>query len=105
MCSSKVTGLLQPEQNSVFLSIRVLPGTTSRVERRSDGLIRIGVREPPERGRATSAALRALAIALGVPIDTVYLVHGGASRNKRVRVTVAPDVLRERIDRLPMALD
>lgn len=97
--------MLQSKHDGVVLCIRVFPGTRSKVERCSDGVIRVGVREPPERGRATSAALRALAVALGVPIGAVFLVQGATSRNKRVRVSVAANILKERIEQLPMAAE
>lgn len=54
-----------------------------------DGALVVRVRQPPERGRATAAALEALAEALRVPRRSVSLVSGAASRRKLVDVEVA----------------
>jgi uncharacterized protein YggU (UPF0235/DUF167 family) len=48
-------------------------------------------------GRATEAALRALAAALGVRRRQVTLVAGATSRDKVVEVTGAPGDVEERI--------
>lgn len=68
------------------VTVRVVPrsGRTA-VEAALDGVV-VRVREPPERGRATEAARRALAGALRVPADRVILVHGTRARTKTFRV-------------------
>ncbi|MCL4509017.1 MAG: DUF167 domain-containing protein [Chloroflexi bacterium] len=53
---------------------------------RSDGALKVAVREPAQDGRATAAALRALSDALGVDKSAVRLISGAASRRKVVRV-------------------
>jgi uncharacterized protein YggU (UPF0235/DUF167 family) len=50
-----------------------------------DALV-VAVTEPAVDGRATAAALRALARALGVPAGDVVLVSGATSRTKVVEV-------------------
>ena len=57
----------------------------------------------PERaidGRATAAALKALAAALGLPGRAVRLLSGAASRDKVVEVADPPDDLTARIEAL-----
>ena len=54
--------------------------------RYEDGAIRIRVGAAPEDGRATEAARRALAKALGLRRTAVALEAGATSRTKRFRV-------------------
>lgn len=54
-----------------------------------DGALALRVTEPPEGGRATAAALAALAEELGVPRRAVRLVRGASSRRKLVEVETA----------------
>jgi uncharacterized protein YggU (UPF0235/DUF167 family) len=57
----------------------------------------VAVREPPVDGRATKAALRALAEAIGVRPARLTLKAGAASRDKLVLVADPPDDLAERV--------
>ncbi|HVX46636.1 MAG TPA: DUF167 domain-containing protein [Mycobacteriales bacterium] len=68
-------------------TIRVRPGsTTERVGGDYDGALVIRVRERPVDGKATAAALRALADALGIARADVRLVAGGSARTKVVEI-------------------
>lgn len=64
------------------VTVRVMPiaGRTA-VEATPDGVV-VRVREAPERGRATEAARRALADALGVPASRIVLRQGARARTK-----------------------
>jgi uncharacterized protein YggU (UPF0235/DUF167 family) len=74
----------------VRLEIHVRPGASQAgVGGGHDGALVVRVVEPADRGRATAAALRAVADALGVPPRSVTLVRGAASRRKVVAVDVA----------------
>lgn len=66
---------------------------------RGDALI-VAVTERAVDGRATEAALRAVADALGVRRSDVRLVRGAVSRDKLVAVDPAPDDLIERFEAL-----
>jgi uncharacterized protein YggU (UPF0235/DUF167 family) len=71
----------------VRVSVRVVPGS-SRVGvggRRGDALV-VRVSERAVDGRATEAALRAIAEAFGVPRSDVGLVRGATSRDKVLEV-------------------
>lgn len=69
------------------LTIRVHPGSRSPgVGGSYAGALVVRVRERAVDGRATDAALAALAAALGVPRRTVILVSGLTSRTKTVDV-------------------
>jgi hypothetical protein len=71
-----------------------------------DGALVVRVAEPADRGRATGAALRALAESFGVPSRDVTLVRGSTSRRKVVEVTgEAEELLQTRLERLLHAGD
>ena len=68
---------------AIRLRIKVVPGSSR------DGIagwlgetLKVRVRAPAERGRANAAAEAILAEALGVPLECVRIVAGGASARK-----------------------
>lgn len=83
------------------VAIRVLPNSTRTQVGgvRGDALL-VRVTPPPVNGKATQAALRALAKALDVRHRDVRLLAGGGSRDKVVAVEGEPDELRPRLRRL-----
>ena len=68
------------------LVVRVTPKSRSTDVRITDGVVRVRVAAAPEDGRATEAARRALASALGLRRTAVELEAGATSRTKRFRV-------------------
>jgi uncharacterized protein len=73
--------------DAVRIAIRVRAGARSTsVGGTYDGALVVRVPEVPERGRATAAALRAVAEALGVRTRDVRLVAGGSSQNKTIEI-------------------
>ncbi|MBQ90081.1 MAG: DUF167 family protein [Acidimicrobiales bacterium] len=68
------------------LEVRVTPRAGRTDVRIVDGGVRIRVAEVPENGRATEAARRALASALGLRRRDVTLRTGMTSRIKRYRI-------------------
>jgi uncharacterized protein YggU (UPF0235/DUF167 family) len=75
----------------IMLVIRVQPASsrTSVGGRRGDALV-VKVTQPAVDGRATEAALAALAQALGVRRRAVRLLRGATSRDKAVAVEHSP---------------
>lgn len=69
-----------------MLEVRVSPNSRRNDVRLEEGTIRIRVGAAPEDGRATEAARRALATALGLRRPAVNLEAGATSRTKRFRV-------------------
>ena len=68
-----------------------------------NGALVVRVTEAADRGRATRAALRAVAEAFDVPPRNVTLVLGPTSRRKVVEIATAgqqEELLRARLDRL-----
>jgi len=71
----------------VRITVRVRPGSTrTGVGGAHDGALVVRVHERAVDGRATAAALTALAAAFGVRPQAVTLVSGAASRTKIVDV-------------------
>jgi uncharacterized protein YggU (UPF0235/DUF167 family) len=68
------------------LEVRVTPRAGRTDVRLVDSGIRVRVAEVPENGRATEAARRALARALGLRRRDVTLRAGMTSRTKRFRI-------------------
>lgn len=84
------------------LEIWVRPGASrAGVHGVHDGALVVRVVEPADRGRATRAALRAVADAFGVPSRAVTLVRGPTSRRKTVEI----DTTEEQAERLRADLD
>lgn len=84
---------------STRVTIRVRPGAgRTEVGGEHDGALLVRVREKAADGKATAAALRALADALGLRVADVRLVSGATSRTKIVDL---PDAdLADRLEEL-----
>jgi uncharacterized protein (TIGR00251 family) len=80
-----------PDGPDSLIHVHVQPraGRTEIVGRHGNAL-KIRVTAPPVDGRATDAAARVLAGALGVAVRDVRLESGAASRLKRFRVVGVP---------------
>lgn len=66
----------------------------------ASGVLVVAVQERAVDGKATAAALKALADALGVPARKVRLVSGATSRDKIVEIAGPPDRLDTLLDGL-----
>jgi uncharacterized protein YggU (UPF0235/DUF167 family) len=79
----------------VRVTVRVRPGASrTRVGGEHDGALVVRVSQRAVDGRATQAALAAVADAFGVRRRAVSLVSGTTSRTKVVDVDAPDDVLR-----------
>lgn len=86
--------LPQRATGPVRVAIRVRPGARlTRVggAHGASGALVVAVQARAVDGRATEAALRALATALGVPRRSVSLISGASARDKVVEVRDPPD--------------
>lgn len=83
---------------AVRVALRVRPGAGRTAVGGSyrDALV-VRVAAPAVDGRATEAALRALAAALGVRRGEVRLVRGATSRDKVIEIDPAPPGLAEEL--------
>ena len=83
------------------IAIRVRPGASHPgVAGAVDGRLQVRVAARAVDGRATEAALAAVADAFGVRRSAVTLVHGATSRDKLVAVEGALDALTRRYEEL-----
>lgn len=82
----------------MHVTVRVKPGSSRTAVGgvHGDALV-VAVNAPPVDGRATEAARRALAAALGVPRSTVSLRSGATSRDKVFTVENPPADLAARL--------
>jgi uncharacterized protein YggU (UPF0235/DUF167 family) len=92
------------------IAIRVKPGASrTKVggtypayggDHAAEGALVVAVQERAVDGKATAAALKALADALGVPGRKIQLVSGASSRDKIVQILDPPAGLQQRLDGL-----
>ncbi len=83
------------------ISIHVKPGSSRAYVGGAHGqALVVRVSEPAVAGRATAAAVRAVAAAFGVAPREVVVVSGATSRAKVVEVAGDPDVLASRLQAL-----
>ena len=78
---------LQVAVNAVMVRIRAKPGSSHREVIRVDAdTIVVGVKSPPEKGRANQELTEYLALAAGVPRSAVTIARGAASRRKVIKI-------------------
>jgi uncharacterized protein (TIGR00251 family) len=74
--------VLRAVDDGVEVTLWVVPGASSEsISGRHGNALKVRVTPPPERGRATEAAVNLLSTVTGRPAS---LVSGGGSRRKRV---------------------
>jgi uncharacterized protein YggU (UPF0235/DUF167 family) len=93
-----VRGLdIRQQGDALLVAVQVRPRSQPAVLLTDAGLV-IRVAAPPERGRATEEARRALAAALDVPASAVALRSGPTSRRKSFTVEgLDPVTARQRL--------
>lgn len=101
----RAEGLTDTARTEVSVPIRVKPGASrTRVGGRHDGqygpALVVAVSDPAVDGRATAAALRAVAKALGLRPADVRLRLGANARDKLLVIESPPDDLDQRIGAL-----
>jgi uncharacterized protein YggU (UPF0235/DUF167 family) len=71
----------------MFIKLRVHPDSKrDKVVKKAPDTYEIWTRAKPERGLANNAALRALALELGVDMKKILLIKGAKSPSKIVKV-------------------
>lgn len=81
-----MTDLSHLAQDGATLAVRVTPRAARNGVALRDGQIRISVTVVPEGGKATAAAQKLLAAALGVAPSRLVLLRGAAARDKVFRL-------------------
>ena len=69
-----------------LLRVRVTPKASAERILVEDGLVRVFVTAPPDKGKANKAVTALVARALDVPKTAVELVRGDTSREKVLRI-------------------
>jgi uncharacterized protein YggU (UPF0235/DUF167 family) len=76
-----------PNSNIVIFQIKAHPKSKKRqVKQTGENSYEIWVAEPPDKGRANEAVLRALAGHFGVAFSRLRLVSGASSKIKRIQL-------------------
>ena len=89
---------LAPAPGGTRLKLRVKPGARKNALLGAHaGALKLAVTAAPEKGRANDAVLALLAARLAVPVSSLEIASGGASRDKVVVVPLVPEELRERL--------
>lgn len=70
--------------------MRVTPGARSEGIEIEEGRVSVKVRAKPEDGKATTAVLELLALALEVAPSKVEMLRGATSREKLFRIPLEP---------------
>lgn len=74
-------------ENGIIIPVRVQPNSSKeRIMGEYDGLLKIAVTQPPERGKANRAIVKVLAKYLNVKSSDVLLMSGDKSKDKEVFV-------------------
>lgn len=81
-----MTDLTHLAQDGAQIAVRVTPRASRNAIALRDGRIRISVTTVPEGGKATAAAQKLLARALGVAPSRLELLRGAATRDKVFRL-------------------
>lgn len=71
------------------IELRVKPGAKqTAVEKQSDGMFVVKVKERAQEGKANEAVIQAVAEHFGVPKFAVEIIRGHASRNKLIEIKI-----------------
>lgn len=81
-----MTDLTHLTQPGTEIAVRVTPRASRNAVHLRDGQIRIDVTTVPERGKATDAARKLLAKAMGVAPSRLELLRGTTARDKVFRL-------------------
>ena len=88
-----------PGSRDIEVEVRVQPRSSrGRIGGFRDGVLRVYVGAPPERGKANARLLRLVASALGIARQRVLLIRGETSRTKWLRIVgMTEDEFRSRM--------
>ncbi len=75
--------------NELHLTIKVIPNApkTEVVGQMDNGVIKIKICAPPEKGKANQELMKFLEKTFDVPKEAVEIISGKTSRLKKVRIT------------------
>lgn len=76
------------DQGEVYIKFKVNPGagTTELKDKREDGVYKINVAAPPEKGKANRELVKFLAKQLGVAKNNVTIISGHGEKDKLIKI-------------------
>lgn len=89
------------DDRAALVAVRAQPGARrTGVAGTWNGQLKLAVSAPPDGGRANAALVKLAAKLFGVRASAVELVRGHSSRQKELRIELAPEELRRRVAKL-----
>lgn len=92
---------IQELDDGAVFSAKIVPGSSgnTRICGVLDGMLKIKVSAPPEKGKANQCLLKFLAQRLGVKKNALSIISGKTSPSKRVRVSgISAETLRTKLN-------
>jgi len=92
---------IQQDNNGATFVAKIVPGSSgqTRICGLLDGMLKVKVSAPPEKGKANECLLKFLAKKLGVKKSAVSIISGTSSPVKHLRVSgVSADTLLKKLD-------
>jgi len=92
---------LEPHPEGTILPVRAQPGARrNEIRGVQDGMLKVCVTQPPEKGKANKALVELLSKKLSLKKSQIELIAGATSHQKRFLVRgIGVDELSERIQR------
>lgn len=90
---------IEQTDGAVVFTARIVPGS-SRTSPAGvlDGMVKIKISVPPEKGKANQALIEFLAKKIGVKKKDISIIAGLTSKVKRIKIEgVGPEVLRKKL--------
>lgn len=73
----------------LIFDVKVVPSSGRNLWKLDkSGTLKCFLKSPPERGLANKELIKLLSKAVSVPQSAVVIVSGGASRNKRIKISI-----------------
>ncbi len=78
---------VKQSNEGVILAVKVVPGSSrTSIAGQLDGMIKIKISAPPEKGKANQSLIEFLAKQLGVKKNQIEIIAGSANPVKRVKI-------------------
>jgi len=92
---------LKPHPHGTILPVRAQPGARkNEIRGEQDGMLKVSVTQPPEKGKANKALIALLSKSLSLRRSQLELIAGETSRQKQLLVRdVTPEDHSHRIER------
>ena len=90
---------IQEDDDGVIFSAKIVPASSrTAIAGLLDGMVKIKVAAPPERGKANQLLLSFLAKQLGVKIKSLRIISGQSSPIKQIKIAgVSTETLQEKL--------